>query len=66
MGIDAIGLGEDFVRAIETTIANCDLLIAIIGANWQNLKIVVECVGSTIPRISCAWKSEPPSGATFV
>jgi hypothetical protein len=30
MDIDAIALGEDFVKAIETTVAKCDVLIAII------------------------------------
>jgi hypothetical protein len=31
MDIDAIAPGEDFVRAIETTVAKCDVLIAVIG-----------------------------------
>ena len=34
MDLDAIGLGEDFVEAIETTVAKCDVLIAVIGNNW--------------------------------
>ena len=34
MDLDAIALGEDFVEAIETTVAKCDVLIAIIGTNW--------------------------------
>jgi TIR domain len=34
MDIDAIALGEDFVEAIETTVAKCDVLIAVIGKNW--------------------------------
>jgi tetratricopeptide (TPR) repeat protein len=34
MDIDAIALGEDFVKAIETTVAKCDVLIAVIGTNW--------------------------------
>ena len=38
MDIDAIALGEDFVKAIETTVAECDVLIAIIGANWLTSK----------------------------
>jgi TIR domain len=38
MDIDAIALGEDFVRAIETTVAKCDVLIAVIGANWLDAK----------------------------
>ena len=36
--IDAIALGEDFVKAIETTVAKCDVLIAVIGINWLNSK----------------------------
>jgi tetratricopeptide (TPR) repeat protein len=34
MDIDAIALGEDFVEAIETMVAKCDVLIAVIGNNW--------------------------------
>jgi tetratricopeptide (TPR) repeat protein len=34
MDIDAIALGEDFVEVIETTVAKCDVLIAVIGNNW--------------------------------
>src|SRR4029077_4087142 len=34
MDIDAIALGEDFVKAIETTVAKCDVLIALIGERW--------------------------------
>ena len=34
MDIDTIGLGEDFVEAIETTVAKCGVLIAVIGNNW--------------------------------
>jgi formylglycine-generating enzyme required for sulfatase activity/tetratricopeptide (TPR) repeat protein len=38
MDIDAIALGEDFVGAIETTVAKCDVLIAVIGNNWLSSK----------------------------
>jgi len=38
MDIDTIGLGEDFVKAIETTVAKCDVLIAVIGNNWVTSK----------------------------
>jgi len=38
MDIDAIALGEDFVKAIETTVAKCDVLIAVIGNNWLTSK----------------------------
>jgi TIR domain len=38
MHIDAIALGEDFVTAIETTVARCDVLIAVIGNNWLTTK----------------------------
>jgi hypothetical protein len=38
MDIDAIALGEDFVKAIETTVERCDVLIAVIGNNWLSSK----------------------------
>jgi TIR domain-containing protein len=38
MDLDAIALGEDFVEAIETTVAKCDVLIAVIGNNWLTSK----------------------------
>ena len=38
MDIDAIALGDDFVKAIETTVIKCDVLIAVIGNNWLNSK----------------------------
>src|SRR6516165_901494 len=38
MDIDAIALGEDFVKAIEATVAKCDVLIAVIGNNWLTSK----------------------------
>jgi hypothetical protein len=38
MDLDAIALGEDFVDAIETTVAICDVLIAVIGNNWLTSK----------------------------
>ena len=38
MDIDAIALGEDFVKAIETTVAKCDVLVAVIGNNWLDSK----------------------------
>jgi hypothetical protein len=31
-------LGEDFVKAIETTVARCDVLIGLIGKNWITSK----------------------------
>jgi hypothetical protein len=34
MNIDAIPVDEDFVKAIETTVEKCDVLIAVIGNNW--------------------------------
>ncbi|MBV9390371.1 MAG: toll/interleukin-1 receptor domain-containing protein [Verrucomicrobia bacterium] len=34
MDIDAIPLGDDFVKAIEETVSRCDVLVAIIGAHW--------------------------------
>src|SRR6201997_3440027 len=38
MDLDAIALGEDFVEAIETTVAKCDVLIGVIGNNWLTSK----------------------------
>src|SRR5215831_15952330 len=38
MDIDAIALGEDFVEVIESTVAKCDVLIALIGNNWLTSK----------------------------
>jgi TIR domain len=38
MDIDAIALGEDFVTAIENTVAKCDVLIAVIGSDWLDSK----------------------------
>jgi hypothetical protein len=33
MDIDAIALGDDFVQAIEKTVGECDVLIAVIGVH---------------------------------
>jgi hypothetical protein len=38
MDIDDIALGQDFVKVIETTVAKCDVLIAVIGNNWLTSK----------------------------
>src|SRR6516165_8271259 len=38
MDLDSIALGEDFVKVIETTVAKCDVLIAVIGNDWLALK----------------------------
>jgi hypothetical protein len=38
MDLDAIALGEDFVDAIEATVARCDVLVAVIGNNWLTSK----------------------------
>jgi hypothetical protein len=38
MDIDAIPLGEDFVELIENKVAECDVLIAVIGRNWLSCK----------------------------
>jgi formylglycine-generating enzyme required for sulfatase activity len=34
MDIDTIEPGEDFVTVIESAVASCDILIAVIGRNW--------------------------------
>jgi tetratricopeptide (TPR) repeat protein/formylglycine-generating enzyme required for sulfatase activity len=38
MDIDSIELGENFVKLIETTVAKCDVLVAVIGNNWLATK----------------------------
>src|SRR5947209_7151608 len=34
MDIDTLQPGEDFVEAIQNTVASCDALIAVIGKSW--------------------------------
>jgi hypothetical protein len=34
MDVDDIALGEDFLKAIEKRVGECDVLIAVIGAHW--------------------------------
>jgi hypothetical protein len=34
MDIDTIDVGIDFVKAIEESVASCDVLIAVIGRHW--------------------------------
>src|ERR1044071_4431516 len=36
MDIDAIEPGEDFVTKIENAVGSCDILIAVIGRNWNS------------------------------
>src|SRR6516164_6707019 len=38
MDVDAIALGEDFLKAIEKRVGECDVLIAVIGAHWLTSK----------------------------
>jgi len=38
MDINAIALGDDFLKAIEKTVGECDVLIAVIGNNWLTSK----------------------------
>jgi TIR domain len=38
MDIDTIALGDDFVKTIEKTVGECDVLIAIIGSRWLTSK----------------------------
>lgn len=38
MDVDAIAPGEDFVKAIENAVAKCDVLIAVIGKDWLDVK----------------------------
>jgi hypothetical protein len=34
MGIDSIALDADYVKAIEKTVGECDVLVAVIGPHW--------------------------------
>jgi len=38
MDVDSIALDADYIKAIEKTVAGCDLLIALIGNNWLSSK----------------------------
>lgn len=38
MDVEAIEYGENFVHAIDEAVGNCDVLIAVIGREWLNLK----------------------------
>ena len=38
MDLDSIELGENFVKVIKTTVAKCDVLLAVIGKKWLNTK----------------------------
>ena len=38
MDIDAIALGDDFIKEIEKRVGDCDVLIAVIGAHWLTSK----------------------------
>jgi hypothetical protein len=38
MDVDAIALGDDFIKEIEKKVGDCDVLIAVIGANWLTSK----------------------------
>jgi hypothetical protein len=34
MGIDSIALDADYVKAIEKTVGECYVLVAVIGPHW--------------------------------
>jgi hypothetical protein len=38
MDVDAIPLGVDFLKAISSEVAKCDVLLAIIGLGWLNAR----------------------------
>jgi uracil-DNA glycosylase family 4 len=38
MDIEAIRPGEDFVQTLEEAVAQCDVLLAVIGPEWINIK----------------------------
>jgi formylglycine-generating enzyme required for sulfatase activity len=38
MDVDAIPLGADFIKVLREEVARCDVLLAIIGPNWFNVR----------------------------
>ncbi|MBV8226800.1 MAG: toll/interleukin-1 receptor domain-containing protein [Verrucomicrobia bacterium] len=38
MDLDSIKLGANFMEVIETTVAKCDVLLAVIGNDWLTTK----------------------------
>lgn len=38
MDVDSIAPGEDFVRLLESQIAQCEILLAVIGKGWLDAK----------------------------
>jgi hypothetical protein len=38
MDVDTVEFGVDFVGAIEETVGQCDVLVALIGKRWANVK----------------------------
>jgi hypothetical protein len=56
MDLDSIKLGENFMEIIETTVAKCDVLLALIGTNWLTSKDEHGVGDSTILKTLCARK----------
>jgi formylglycine-generating enzyme required for sulfatase activity len=38
MDVDAIPLGADFIKVLREEVARCDVLLAIVGPNWLNVR----------------------------
>src|SRR5262245_22431348 len=38
MDVDAVPLGDNFVKALSDEVAKCDVLLAVIGPNWLNAR----------------------------
>jgi formylglycine-generating enzyme required for sulfatase activity len=38
MDVDAVPLGADFIKVLREEVARCDVLLAIIGPNWLNVR----------------------------
>jgi len=38
MDVDGIPLGTDFVRRLTAEVASCDVLVAVIGSNWLDIR----------------------------
>ena len=52
LDVHSIAPGLDFVRVVGERVAECDVLLAVIGKNWIDARTGRATVGSTIPAIS--------------
>jgi TIR domain len=52
-----IPAGHDFVQVLETQVAQCDVLLALIGQDWLRRRTTPGHAGWTTRMISCASRS---------